>query len=348
MKTLKKALKTSGTSFLLLIASLIFYACASVPKLSKEDHSIIKNVMKAPMPEAIIGDTGFTTSQGHNIWFESITPKRASKGSVILIMGNGNDALTWPPVFISNIVDQGYQVIRYDHRGTGLSTSKEKWKKKTAYSLNDMALDVIAILDLLKIKQAHIVGASMGGMIAQIVAIQYPNRTTSLTSIMSTGDPMDPTLPNMSNEIVPQMVGAILKHGFFGSKKGQIKRQIIQKRILMGNATGAIDVKTMAETSIYNLKKRDGYKLMSARHHYQAILNSSSRLVLLNKINIPTLMIHGMEDPVIPYLHSEKLVKIIPEADGLMIQNMGHDLPEAAIDQITNKMIANFERSVHK
>lgn len=325
---------------------MLLYACGSVPKLSNEDNSIIKNALKAPIPEAIIGDTGFATSQGHHIWFESITPKRASKGSVILIMGNGNDALTWPPVFISNLVDQGYQVIRYDHRGTGLSKSKEKWKKKTAYSLNDMALDVIAILDLLKIEQAHIVGASMGGMIAQIVAIQYPNRTTSLTSIMSTGDPMDPTLPNMSNKIVSQMVGAILKHGFFGSKKGQIKRQIIQKRILMGNATGVIDVKTMAETSIYNLKKRDGYKLMSARHHYQAILNSNSRLVQLNKINIPTLVVHGMEDPVIPYLHGEKLVKIIPEAEGLMIQNMGHDLPEAAIDQITDKMIANFERSV--
>lgn len=330
------------------MVSAILYSCGSVPRLSKEDKRTITQVLKNPIPEIIQGETGFASSQGHNIWFENIAPIGASKGSVILIMGNGNDALTWPANFISNLTDAGYQVIRYDHRGTGLSTSKEKWKKKNAYSLNGMALDVIAILDILKIDQAHIVGASMGGMIAQIVAIEYPNRTVSLTSIMSTGDPMDPTLPNMSNEIISQMVGAVLKHGFFGSKKGQIKRQIIQKRILMGNATGAIAVKTIAESSYYNLKKREGYNLMAARHHYQAILNSNSRLVQLNQIKIPTLVVHGKKDPVIPYLHSEKLLKIIPEAGGLMIQNMGHDLPDAAISEITNTMIANFERSVEK
>lgn len=327
---------------------LTFCACGAVPKLSKEEKKIIKTVVKSPLPEIIIGETDFTFSQNHTIWFESLKPKGATKGSVILIMGNGNDALTWPPIFVSNLVDQGYQVIRYDHRGTGLSTSKEKWKKKSAYSLNDMAFDVVAILNTLKLEQAHIVGASMGGMIAQIVAIEYPNRTASLTSIMSTGDAMDPTLPKMSNEIVPQMVGAILKHGFFGNKKGQIKRQIIQKRILMGEATGEIDIKSMAEIALYNLKKRDGYKLMSARHHYQAILNAPSRLVQLNQITIPTLVVHGMEDPVIPHLHGEKLVKIIHDAEGLMINNMGHDIPETAIAQITNKMISNFERSARK
>ena len=237
------------------MVSAILYSCGSVPKLSKEDKRAITQVLRKPIPEIIQGETGFASSQGYNIWFEKIAPKVASKGSVILIMGNGNDALTWPANFISNLTDSGYHVIRYDHRGTGLSTSKEKWKKKNAYSLNDMAADVIAILDTLKIEQAHVVGASMGGMIAQIVAIEYPERSASLTSIMSTGDPMDPTLPNMSNEIVSQMVGAILKHGFFGSKKGQIKRQIVQKRILMGNATGTIAVKPMAETSYYNLKK---------------------------------------------------------------------------------------------
>lgn len=304
MKQFKKTAKLLGIALLTVFFSLVLYACASVPKLSQEEKQIINQVVKTSTPKIIKGKTGFTTSQGHSIWFESINPKGVSKGSVILIMGNGNDALSWPPVFISNLVDQGYQVIRYDHRGTGLSTSEEKWKKKNAYSLNDMASDVIAILDVLKLDKAHIVGASMGGMIAQIIAIEYPARAASLTSIMSTGDPMDPTLPQMSNDIIPQMVSAILKHGFFGSKKGQIKRQIIQKRILMGKATGNIAIKSMAETSLYNLKERDGYKLMSARHHYQAILNSRSRLVPLRQITIPTLVVHGMKDPVIPYLHS--------------------------------------------
>ena len=262
-------------------------------------------------------------------------------------MGNGNDALSWPPKFISNLTDAGYQVIRYDHRGTGLSTSEEKWKKKNAYSLNDMAGDVIAILDTLQIQKAHVVGVSMGGMIAQIVAIEHPKRTASLTSIMSSGDAMDPILPAMSDAIIPKMVGAILKHGLFGNRKGQIKRQIVQKRILMGEATGDIAIKSTAEIASYNLKKRDGYKIIAAKHHYQAILNASSRYVQLSRLaNIPTLIVHGMKDPVIPYLHSEKLIEIIPDAQGLWIQNMGHDLPDSAIREITYKMVLNFERQL--
>lgn len=347
MKLIKKILKISGTLVFVLLVIIAFYACSSVPKLDNQSKQIINQVLKDPIPEIIHGETGFAKSQNHTIWYESIKPKDTIIGAVILIMGNGDDALSWPPKFISNLTDAGYQVIRYDHRGTGLSTSKEKWKKKNAYSLNDMAGDVIAILDTLQIQKAHIVGASMGGMIAQIVAIEYPKRTASLTLIMSSGDAMDPILPPMSDDIISEMVGAVLKHGLFGNRKGQIKRQIIQKRILMGKATGNFDVKAMAEIANYNLKKRDGYKIISAKHHYQAILNAPSRYVELSRIiNIPTLVVHGMKDPVIPYLHSEKLVKIIPAAKNLWIKNMGHDLPDSAIQEITDRMILNFDKII--
>ena len=344
MKILKKIIKYSSLTFLVLLLSLMAYACASVPKLSKEDKKIITEVVKAPIPEIVTGKTGFAQSQDHKIWFESIQPKGTKKGTVLLIMGNGNDALTWPPEFISNILNRGYQVIRYDHRGTGLSTSQKKWKKKNAYSLNDMAGDVPAILNELSMEKAHIVGVSMGGMIAQIVAIEFPEKTASLTSIMSSADIFDPELAPMSNEIIPKMIGSVLKHGFFGSKKGQIKRQIIQKRILMGNATGDIDAKTMAQTAIYNLKKRDGYKLLSARHHFQAMSTSTSRLEALSKLNIPILVIHGVNDPVIPIEHSKKLVQSLEKTESLWVENMGHDLPTAAIQEITEKMVATFEQ----
>lgn len=344
MKAFKKALKITTISFLLLLASLIFYACASVPKLTKEEQTVIVEVIKNPIPEIIKGETGFATSQGYNIWFENIKPKGIKKGSVILIMGNGNDALTWPSQFISHLTGSGYQVIRFDHRSTGLSISKEKWKKKKAYSLADMAGDVITILDTLKLEKSHIVGVSMGGMIAQIVAIENPKRALSLTSIMSSTDVADPELQPMSNEIVPKMVGAILKHGFFGSKKGQIKRQIVQKRILMGEATGTIATRSMAEISLYNLKKRDGYKLLSARHHFEAILQSQPRFEALSQLKIPILVIHGEQDPVIPISHGKKLAHILPKADSLWVKNMGHDLPDHALKVITEKMILNFEK----
>lgn len=325
-----------------------FFACGPLPKLSKCEKRIIRNVVRAPVPEIVEGETGFASSQDHSIWYERIHPDSPSQGVVLLIMGNGNDALSWPASFVSALIAENYEVVRFDHRGTGLSTSTKKWKKKDPYSLHDMAGDVIAILDALNIEKAHIVGASMGGMIAQIVAIEYPKRTASLTSIMSSGHVQDPELPPMSNEVVPKMVGAIFKYGFFGNKKGQIKRQIVQKKVLMGEATETVPIKSMAETSLYNLKKRDGYKLLSARHHYEAILNAGSRYEALSRLTIPTLLIHGVQDPVIPISHGKKLATLMSQADTLWIANMGHDFPEAALPKIVNALVSTFEPSSEK
>lgn len=320
------------------------YSCASIPKLSKEDKKTISLVVNSPMPQIIKGETKFAQSDGHKIWYEKISPDVSIKGTVLLIMGNGQDALSWPPDFIANFTKAGYQVIRYDHRGTGLSSSEEKWNRKKPYTLMDMANDAIAVLNSATIKKSHIVGVSMGGMIAQIIAIEHTDRTTSLTSIMSSGNVADDELPPMSDEVLPKMISVVLKKGFFGNKKGQIKRQLIQKRILMAKATGAIDVKILSEVAYYNLKERKGYNLMAARHHYAAILNSESRLEKLQHLNIPTLIIHGEQDPVIPISHGKKLVATIRNADSLWIENMGHDLPDAALKKMTDKMISNFEK----
>lgn len=320
------------------------FSCASIPKLSQENKREIKQVLNEPLPEIIVGKTGFAQNGGNRIWYEKISSKSIAEGTVLLIMGNGQDALSWPPDFISSFTDANYAVIRYDHRGTGLSEYAAKWNKKNPYTLNDMANDALAILDTLQIKKAHIVGASMGGMIAQILAIEYPERAETLTAIMSSGDVMDPELPPMSDEVLPQMISAVLNYGLFGSKKGQIKRQIIQKRILMGEATGEIDGEAIAETALYNLKKREGYNLMAARHHYAAILEARSRVEALKNVNVPTLVIHGVQDPVIPIAHSKKLAATIPNAESLWIENMGHDLPDQKIDVITNKIIAHFDK----
>lgn len=321
------------------------YSCASIPKLSKEDKKTIREVLKTPIPKIIKGETGFAQSNGHKIWYEKISPDVSIKGNILLIMGNGQDALSWPPYFISRFSEAGYQVIRFDHRSTGLSTSERKWKKKNPYDLTDMANDAIAVLNAAKIEKAHMVGVSMGGMIAQIVAIQHSEKTASLTSIMSSGDVMDSDLPPMSDEVLPKMISTVLKKGFLGNKKGQIKRQIIQKRILMAEATGDIDVKTIAEVAFYNLKERNGYNLMAARYHYAAILNSESRTKKLEELNVPTLIIHGEQDPVMPIAHGKKMANTIPNATGLWIENMGHDLPDSKIDEMTNKMVSHFEKA---
>ncbi len=345
MNTIKKAIRYFGFLGVFLILLLWTYSCASIPKLSKENKAVIREVLKSPVPEMVTGETGFAQSGAHRIWHEKISTSVPKKGTILLIMGNGQDALSWPPDFINHLTKAGYEVIRYDHRGTGLSKSDEKWDRKNPYTLNDIADDAVAILDTLSTEEVHVVGASMGGMIAQIIAIEHPERIKTLTSIMSSGNVLDDELPPMSDEVLPKMISAILNHGFFGSKKGQIKRQVVQKRILMGEATGDIDVKTMAETSLYNLKERDGYKLMAARHHYAAILEAPSRYDGLKQLKIPTLIVHGKEDPVMPIEHGKKMAGIIPNADSLFIDKMGHDLPDHALKTIADGIIENCERT---
>ena len=154
------------------------------PKLPANTDTIIENVINTELPEFVKGKSGYVISDDHKIWYESITPKGSNKGAILLFMGMASDALGWPQTFIDKLVNSGYQVIRYDYRGTGLSDWIEGWKQKP-YSLADLARDAETILDTLNIREAHLVGLSLGGMVAQEFAIKNKDRTLSLTSIMS-------------------------------------------------------------------------------------------------------------------------------------------------------------------
>lgn len=345
MKYLQKLDRLLGFVVLCMSVGAILYSCASVPKISKENKETIKEVMRSPIPEMVKGTTGYANSQGWKVWYEDIRPKDSTKGTVVLIMGAANDALSWPLHFISTFTNAGYRVIRYDHRGTGLTVPKKGRDRKNPYTLADMAEDPIAILDMLGIKKAHFVGASMGGMIAQLIAIEHPERTASLTSIMSTGNIFDTLLPPTDSEILPKMISAVVKHGIVGGKNGKIKLQLVHKKILMGEATGDIAVAPLAEAALYNLKKRNGYNFISARQHQKAIEASGSQYDVLAQLKIPVLIVHGKQDPVIPFAHGQKMAKIIPNADSLWLDNMGHDLPDALLDTIADHAIENFKRS---
>lgn len=345
MDRIKKLLRLLGIVLLTLCVGATMYTCASVPKVSKENKENIKEVMRSPIPEIVKGETGIAISQGWEVWYEDIRPKDSIKGTIVLVMGAANDALSWPLDFISTLTDAGYRVIRYDHRGTGLTTSEKGWDRKNPYTLEDMAEDPIAILDTLGILKAHFVGASMGGMIAQLLAIEHPDRIASLTSIMSSGDIFDTLLPQTDPEFLPKMISAVVKHGILGGKNGKIRLQLVHKKILMGEATGDIAVVPLAEAAFYNLKKREGYNFMAGRHHQKAIEASGSRYDALAQLKIPVLIVHGKQDPVIPIAHGKKMASIVPNADSLWLENMGHDLPDALLDTIADRAIENFERN---
>lgn len=158
-----------ATPFILL-AGLLLYVFFAGPKLSPETMAIIDGVLSRELPEVITGQTGTATSSGVDIWYESLMPGGAPRGVVLLLMADGGDTLMWPPDFIRAFVDAGYRTIRYDHRGTGMSDWMREWDRRSPYSLADMAGDAVAVLDTNGVPQTHLVGLSMGGMIAQEIA----------------------------------------------------------------------------------------------------------------------------------------------------------------------------------
>lgn len=344
MKTLKIIATIIGIVILALLIGIIVYISFSGPTLTTETNQIIENVIKEPLPEVIRGKTGLARAQGLDIWYESISPKGSLKGTVLLIMGISNDALGWPQKFINALTDSGYQVIRYDHRGTGMSDWVKNWDKKNPYSLSDMADEGIAVLNSLGIQKAHIIGVSMGGMIAQELAINHPDRVLTLTSMMSSGYIEDPGLPKISASIAWELIKTAMKYGIIGGEKNMIKLNIASRIILRGDAKYDLNTKEISEYVLYNIRKRRGYNPNVSKQHQAAVRLSGSRYAELKLLDMPTLIIHGKSDPFIPIEHGKKCAALIPDADSLWLDNMGHDIPEILTDTIVGRMIANFKR----
>jgi pimeloyl-ACP methyl ester carboxylesterase len=257
-------------------------------------------------------------------------------------MGISNDALGWPQQFIDAFVDSGYQVIRYDHRGVGLSDWVEHWDAAKPYSLGDMAADAIAVLDTLGIQKANIVGVSMGGMIAQELVIRHPERASSLTSIASSGYIEDPDLPAISSAVAFDLIKVALKYGIIGGEENMLKLHLASRIVLMGDARYPLDVKAISEQVLYNIRKRRGYNMHVSQQHQAAVRLSGSRYEQLHLLSIPTLIIHGKSDPFIPIAHGKKCAEIIPNADTLWLDGMAHGIPGVMVDTLSKRMMRVF------
>jgi len=342
LKIIKRTLLVLFVVIIIILAGFTIYIFTSGPELPSETDKIISQVKKSELPEIVNGKTGFAKSGDINIWFESISPEKSSKGAVLLIMGIANDALAWPDYFIQPIVSSGYQVIRYDHRGTGMSDWIEDWNKNNPYSLEDMAKDGIAVLNCLKVKKAHIIGVSMGGMIAQQMTINHPERVLSLTSIMSSGYIEDPDLPGLSPKLIKEFIKLGIKYGIFKTEENIIKMHIASRKILMGNLKYNLDVRDISEKVLYNIRRRKGYNPKASPQHITATSISGSRYKDLKNIKVPTLIVHGKSDPFISIEHGEKCAKLITNAKTLWIDGMGHDIPKIFSDKLLKKIFENF------
>ena len=237
-------------------------------------------------------------------------------------MGAGAQCIAWNLELINKIVNAGYHVVRFDNRDIGLSTWIDNFNT-APYSLEDMAADTIGLMDALNIEKAHIIGWSMGGMIAQLVAIHYHDRILSLNSWMSTYWSLDPDVPAMSDEMTSWFEKSM------GGKPPETKEEIIEANIkifrMFSGRRFPLDaqwLKSMLEES-YNR----GWDLRTTQNHTAAIMASPSRLEALKNLNIPTLLIHGTEDPVINYTHGVVCAKVIPGAKLLLLKGVGHEIP---------------------
>ena len=255
--------------------------------------------------------------------------------TVLLINGLGSQMTRWPADLCEKLAACGYRVIRFDNRDTGLST----WfKPGDTYSLSDMAADAVAVLDSVGADKAHVAGVSMGGMISQAVAIEHPDRVLSLTSIMSSsGAPgtMDPTPEaGLVLSVAPPDPKAdyetFLSHG-------------VNNALTIGSPgypwpEGALRERAIAEHA-------RAFNPTGSARQMGAIRADGDRTERLSKLSVPTVVLHGADDPLIKPIGGEATAKTIPGAELRIIPGMGHDVPPALYDTVIDAILAAAARA---
>ena len=279
-----------------------------------------------------------------NIWWEDFGD--SSDPAVLLIMGANANAMQWTLEFINPIVAAGFHVIRFDNRDVGKSTwvttepsfviqEGEMVSAEVSYNLEDMAQDAVSLMEHLEIEKAHIVGASMGGMITQVVGLDHPHKALSLTPIMSTpGAGLEDENLSPPTESLMQGMMKSMEHNMKGE---YLEGLVCIYRELIGS-----------RYPFDEEKFREGAKaIMDHGHnpfpgHGAAVSSSPHRKDRLKEINLPTLVIHGTEDAILPFDHGQALADGITNAKLMVLEGVGHEIPEQMTEEITSRMIEHF------
>ncbi|GAB6089392.1 alpha/beta fold hydrolase [Spirochaeta dissipatitropha] len=325
-----------------IVLCLVYIFCAG-SGLSRDDKAIIDEVLESELPELITGTTGYAESDSVKIWYELIRSDVPVRGTVCLLMSMAGDSFLWPPSFIGAFTDSGFQVLRFDYRGTGMSDWMKDWSKKNAYSLGDMARDTISVLDAAGISEAHVFGMSLGGMLAQELAIGFPDRIKSLTLMMTSANPMDAELPGPSSlYLFKSMFKGLpfLRYRIIGGEKNLIKERIAN--MLMAVGREHFDIRETAEQVLYDIRKRKGINMKAVFQHQKAVVLSGSRYSRLEKLEMPVLIIHGTEDRMLPYEHGQKLHELLPGSRLLTLEGVGHVIPVPGMETMMQQVIEHL------
>jgi pimeloyl-ACP methyl ester carboxylesterase len=290
-------------------------------------------------------------ANGLDLYYESHGPENAEP--ILLIMGLGAQMSRWSPDLIGRLTAAGHRVIAFDNRDVGLSEKLEDagapdigavvkavaagQRAPVAYTLEHMAADAAGLLDALGIERAHIVGASMGGMIAQLVAADFPQKTLSLTSIMSsTGNP---GLPRAKPEAMARLntpapdpnkdLDAFLDSAVVGAK------------VMAGSY--AVDEARVREQSLSDFRRC--YYPLGFQRQYAGVMASPDRRPKLKTINAPTVVIHGEADPLVPLEAGRDTAANIAGAELIVVPGVGHEMPAAVLDQFADGILSAVARS---
>ena len=268
--------------------------------------------------------------------------------TVLLIMGLSGQLTLWPVELCDELVARGYHVIRFDNRDIGLSTKFEEagipdmgaligallsgQKPDAPYSLDDMASDAVGLLDALGIDKAHIVGASMGGMIAQLVAINHPEKTLSLTSIMSTTG--NPELP----QATPEAMGALTAPAPDPSDEEAVVARGMNTWRTIGSPDYPMDDATLRTWVLRDFHR--SFFPNGILRQMAAIVSNGDRREKLKAVRVPTVVLHGQADPLVPIEGGRDTAASIQGAELIEVPGMGHDFPLSLVqtfaDAITN------------
>jgi pimeloyl-ACP methyl ester carboxylesterase len=295
---------------------------------------------------SIFGDCETKYLQSNGLKMAYQTFGKPTDPAIILVAGLYNQLVRWPVEFCQLLEQRGFYVIRFDNRDIGLTDKMEGQKAPSLlrlalkyylgipvsapYSLNDMAADTVGVLDALGIKQAHIVGMSMGGMISQLVAALYPERILSLTSIMSTSGERGKGIPSL------KVSSAML-------------RPVTPQRSALDNA---VDIWQLIGSPAYPMTDEAVRALVVAEHRRSsnpagymrqiaAIRTAPGRAALLRTIKVPVLIIHGVEDLLVPVSGGIDTAKHIAQARLELFPGMGHTLPAALLPDFVDLIAEN-------
>jgi pimeloyl-ACP methyl ester carboxylesterase len=253
---------------------------------------------------------GYIDTNGVRLWYEQLGP--VSGKPIILIMGVGASVIWWPSKLIDVLVDGGCQVVRFDNRDIGLSTHIEFAARP--YRMEDMVNDTLGLMKSLGIESGNLVGMSLGGIICQQLALQRPQCVRSLTLISTTPGP-DDRLPKANKNVFSSM-----------SAPSQNDEEWVDNTVAFRNALAGSRF-ALDKDQIREQARADVARGTSIRSNHVRLPQLPSRVDRLGEINVPTLIVHGTDDPLFPFEHATALARGIANARLVEWDRVGHEIP---------------------